>query len=202
MNDAEPADDRRTTMATVTIRRRVRPGLERTYEAELAEVLSKAATTPGWLGASVLAGEDDRGLYDMRLHFANPGALDSWNRSDTRQAWLRRLEELSDSAEITMFSAQDAWLVPPHTLPVRPPPKHKVALLTWLGIYPLITTILAVGGPYIEGFPVAVRSLVLTVCVIPLMTWVVMPLITRVTANWLHARPRTRGQHDLTGEHR
>lgn len=176
-------------LATLTIRRTVRPGREREFETEFAEALARAAAMPGWVGGSVLAVGTRPAEYDARLHFASQEALDEWMRSDTRRDWLERLEVLSDQATVARLSAQDAWLLPPHITPTRPPPKYKVALLTWLGIYPLITAILALTGPHIAHLPVFMRSLILTACVIPLMTWFVMPALTRVTSTWLH------GQH-------
>ncbi|MFJ2758916.1 antibiotic biosynthesis monooxygenase [Nocardioides sp. NPDC087217] len=174
--------------ATLTIRRTVHPGREREFETEFAEVLAAAAAMPGWVGGSVLAVGTGPAEYDARLHFASQDALDEWVRSDTRRAWLERLEVLSDQATVARLGAQDAWLVPPHIVPIRPPPRYKVAMLTWLGIYPLITAILAIAGPHIAHLPVFVRSLILTATVIPLMTWWVMPLLTRVTSTWLHGQ--------------
>ena len=70
----------------------------------------------------------------------------------------------------------------------RPPPRYKVALLTWIGIYPVIAVLLAASGTKIGRYPVAVRALVLTACVIPIMTWLVMPLLTRVAAGGCTAK--------------
>lgn len=175
--------------ATLTIGRTVHPGREREFETEFAEVLASAAAMPGWVGGSVFAVGAAPAEYDTRMHFASQDALDEWVRSDTRRAWLERLEVLSDQATVARLGAQDGWLLPPHIVPVRPPPRYRVALLTWPGICPLITAILALAGSHIAHLPVFVRSLVLTACVIPLMTWLVMPLLTRVTSTRLH------GQH-------
>jgi antibiotic biosynthesis monooxygenase (ABM) superfamily enzyme len=83
------------------------------------------------------------------------------------------------------------------------PPRYKVALLTWIGIYPVIAVLLAVCGAKIGRYPVAVRALVLTACAIPIMTWLVMPVLTRVAAGWLYrASPASNGcaPHDNAQE--
>jgi antibiotic biosynthesis monooxygenase (ABM) superfamily enzyme len=78
------------------------------------------------------------------------------------------------------------------------PPRYKVALLTWIGIYPVIAVLLAVFGAEIGRYPVAVRALVLTACAIPIMTWLVMPVLTRVAAGWLYgASPESSGWKSL-----
>ena len=73
-----------------------------------------------------------------------------------------------------------------------PPPRYKVALLTWIGIFPVITLLLSVLGPTLASRSVVVRAFVLTACAIPIMTWIVMPIVTRFTGAWLHAGPRNR----------
>jgi antibiotic biosynthesis monooxygenase (ABM) superfamily enzyme len=73
----------------------------------------------------------------------------------------------------------------PHS---SPPPRHKLALLTWLGAYPVITLILALLGPAIVQWPLALRTLVMSVLMVVTLTWLVMPGLTRVLRPWL-SRP-------------
>jgi uncharacterized protein len=68
------------------------------------------------------------------------------------------------------------------------PPRHRVALLTWLGAYPVITGILALLGPTIVSWPLALRTLVLSVLMVVALTWLVMPGLTRLLGRWLAPR--------------
>jgi antibiotic biosynthesis monooxygenase (ABM) superfamily enzyme len=72
--------------------------------------------------------------------------------------------------------------------PKSTPSRHKLALLTWLGAYPVITVILALLGPAIVTWPLALRTLVLSVLMVVTLTWLVMPALTRVLRPWLAAR--------------
>ncbi len=72
------------------------------------------------------------------------------------------------------------------TKPVASPPRWKVAISTWLVIYPTITALLLFVGPFLEPLPIALRSLVLTAVLVPLMTFALVPLITRALRTWLH----------------
>jgi antibiotic biosynthesis monooxygenase (ABM) superfamily enzyme len=65
------------------------------------------------------------------------------------------------------------------------PPRFKLALLTWVSAYALITTFLALLGPSIAGWPLALRTLVLSVTMVSTLTWVVMPRLTRLFRPWL-----------------
>jgi antibiotic biosynthesis monooxygenase (ABM) superfamily enzyme len=61
-----------------------------------------------------------------------------------------------------------------------------MALLTWVTIFPLITLVVVVLGPLLKGLDL-VPSLALTTAVtVPIMTWLAMPLVTRVLRRWLH----------------
>jgi antibiotic biosynthesis monooxygenase (ABM) superfamily enzyme len=65
------------------------------------------------------------------------------------------------------------------------PPRVKLAILTWASAYALITTFLALLGPSIAGWPLALRTLVLSVTMVSTLTWVVMPRLTRLFRPWL-----------------
>jgi uncharacterized protein len=65
------------------------------------------------------------------------------------------------------------------------PPRHRLALITWLGVYPVITLILALLGPTLVSWPLALRTLVLSVLMVIALTWLVMPALTRVFRLWL-----------------
>jgi antibiotic biosynthesis monooxygenase (ABM) superfamily enzyme len=61
-----------------------------------------------------------------------------------------------------------------------------MALLTWITIFPLITAIVAITGPTLKDLPLAVRLAITTALTVPLMTWVVMPRMTRLLRGWLY----------------
>ncbi len=65
------------------------------------------------------------------------------------------------------------------------PPKYKTAIVVWLAIYPLITLILWALGPYLAQIPLALRTLLLTVILVPTMVYALIPLWQRLLAKWL-----------------
>jgi antibiotic biosynthesis monooxygenase (ABM) superfamily enzyme len=72
------------------------------------------------------------------------------------------------------------------------PPRYKMALITWVGAYSLITTILALLGPMMATWPLALKTLPLSVLMVIAMTWVVVPALTRLFRSWLApAAPRS-----------
>lgn len=74
----------------------------------------------------------------------------------------------------------EAPLLPPS------PNRHKMVLLTWLGIWPTITVVLWVALPsLLAHFPLPVVTLIVTALVVPLMGYVVMPFLTSRCREWL-----------------
>lgn len=65
-------------------------------------------------------------------------------------------------------------------------PHYKMVLLTWLGIFSLITALLALLGPWLNSIPLVLRRFILTGLLVPLMTYVVMPWLTKRFNGWLY----------------
>jgi len=45
--------------------------------------------------------------------------------------------------------------------------------------------VLAIGGPAMGGWPLALRALVLSGLMVAAMTWVIVPVVTRLFRGWL-----------------
>jgi antibiotic biosynthesis monooxygenase (ABM) superfamily enzyme len=69
------------------------------------------------------------------------------------------------------------------------PPRYKLALLTWAGAYAVITLLLTVLGPAMATWPLGLRTLVLSALMVVLLTWLVVPALTRLLRNWLMRMP-------------
>ena len=67
----------------------------------------------------------------------------------------------------------------------RPPPRYKVAVVVWLAIYPTVVLTLLLVRPYTRDLPVPLQALVLTLIVVPLAVWFLIPWLNRVMAGWL-----------------
>ena len=79
----------------------------------------------------------------------------------------------------TWFTLEGLGVVPP-------PPRWKMAATTWLAIYPAITLLLLLVQDLLAPFPVPLRTLLLTGLLVPLMTYLLMPAVTRMLRGWLY----------------
>jgi antibiotic biosynthesis monooxygenase (ABM) superfamily enzyme len=71
---------------------------------------------------------------------------------------------------------------------MKPPKKWKMAILIWIAIYPTITILFLVLGNYLaEINPLPLRTLVITLVVVPLMVFFLIPGLQKVMGDWLRS---------------
>lgn len=70
---------------------------------------------------------------------------------------------------------------------MKQPPKWKMAVLIWMGIYPVITLLVLLLFPFMaaNNWPIPLRTLLLTLIAVPIMTYIVIPTLQRLLKNWL-----------------
>jgi antibiotic biosynthesis monooxygenase (ABM) superfamily enzyme len=72
------------------------------------------------------------------------------------------------------------------------PPRHKLAVITWLAMYPTATVVQAVlGAVGLTNVALPLRTLELTMVVVPVVVFIVAPALTRLLEPWLRADPRS-----------
>ena len=173
---------------TTSVTRRVKPGHEAFYEQFLEGIVSAARGFPGYLGVEVFRPQSaSAGEYRTVYRFDTPEHLRAWLDSEVHTAWLERAEPHVIGPMRTNFvTGLESWFTLPAQPGTAPPPPYKMALVTWITIFPLITAIVAVTGPVLKGLPLAVRLGITTALTVPLMTWVAMPRVTRLLRRWLY----------------
>ncbi|HRG01490.1 MAG TPA: hypothetical protein PKZ75_10260 [Bacteroidia bacterium] len=69
---------------------------------------------------------------------------------------------------------------------MKPPKKWKMAIIIWLAIYPLITSIFALlGKQLILIEPLPLRTLIITIIAVPIMVFILIPTLQKLLHNWL-----------------
>ncbi|MEL6119884.1 MAG: hypothetical protein AAFN44_02050 [Pseudomonadota bacterium] len=62
---------------------------------------------------------------------------------------------------------------------------HKLALLTWVVVYPMITLLLAGLEPLVSDLATPIRTFILTALMVPAMVYVAMPFAKSRLKDWL-----------------
>ncbi|MEX0713488.1 MAG: antibiotic biosynthesis monooxygenase [Pirellulales bacterium] len=173
---------------TVNVVRTVRPGREEAFEAQIREFIPKSLTFPGHLGVHVVkpAARTSRD-YHVVIKFAGRGQWQSFQAWPEYVRFRAAIEPLLEREPcVEEMTGLESWLTLPGAQTLRPLPRWKMALATLLGVYPTSLLIGVVAGPWLTRWPRWLQSLFFAVCMVALLTWVVMPLLTRLLARWLY----------------
>ncbi|WP_353826473.1 antibiotic biosynthesis monooxygenase [Agromyces sp. SYSU T0242] len=186
---------------TVSIRREVDP--ERIAEATVwvQTGVNLANRYPGFLGSGWVRAGDDSDVWHMLYRFANEQTLEAWERSPERAWWLEMGRGFVRAERAKRRTGIEGWFDEPATgsvpavadadgdVPPLPPapPRWKQAVSIWLGFFPvnLAFSLLVALLPWWDGVPLALRVLVTTLVLTPIMTYWVLPWVTRMLRDWL-----------------
>lgn len=187
MSEQDFANDPPVTVIAV---HSVKPGKEKAFEEIMSNLIEAAMTFEGHLGANVICpGDLEDSPYRIVFKFDRMSNLHHWENSEIRQRWLIRLAEMTqESLPYQILTGLETWFTLPGQRPVKPPPRYKMAFVTWLAIFPLITAINVLFGSFLNPLSLLLRSLVLTAMLVSLMTYIVMPRMTKLFSQWLYPK--------------
>lgn len=176
-----------TNAVTVCISVKARPGREKDLERWLEGVGQAASQFNGHQGLTVLRPSGTASAdYVYIFRFDTYDHLKQWEDSEVRRQWVEQLQDLTTgAARKQILTGLEYWFTLPGTAITSPPPRYKMVIVTVLAIYPLSTLLPPLLGPFLGFLPPLVRSLLVSVLLVLLMTYAVMPLMTRLFARWL-----------------
>ncbi|MEJ8859210.1 antibiotic biosynthesis monooxygenase [Variovorax robiniae] len=171
---------------TVLISRNVKTGCEADYEQVTKTLMDAAARAPGYLGAQLVHPGDDPEVEDTMYHvvlaFDQQSNLNSWQHSSERRQGMAALAPfIEGEPSFKPMSGLGLWY---QTRPLSPP-RWKVAVVTWLGIFPTVYVLFLLTGDLLKSWALLPRTVILTLAVVGVMTWIVAPQLTRLFRPWL-----------------
>ena len=175
--------------ATGVASRRVEPGREDEFEDWTSGILAAARNYPGYLGSDVLRptdSEDDE--YRIIYRFDHTSNLERWEGSDERRRWLDKAEPIVREQTVRRLTGLETWFTLPSRAGQPAPPRYKMAVVTWVAVFPLATLLFTLLQPLLGGAPTVLRTLVFTLVMVTTMTYVVMPRMTRLFSFWLYPK--------------
>ena len=178
---------------TTTVTRRIKPGHEAAYEGSWPASAAPRRPSPAtWASRSSAPPPARAASTAPCTASTRPPTLRTWLDSPERAAWLARAEpHVAGPVRTQVLTGPEGWFTLPTQPGTPPPPRSKMALVTWATIFPLITGVVVATAPLLGPLPLVARLAVTTGITVPLMTWVVMPQVTRLLGRWLYPdRPR------------
>jgi antibiotic biosynthesis monooxygenase (ABM) superfamily enzyme len=164
---------------TVIARHRVKPGQDAAFQTWIAGITEECERFEGYLGTEVIHDEDE---WVSIFRFEKLGQLESWMCSDVRARWLDRVDEFA-AGRPEVRSYDGIGLLFPQA-GTEPPPTWKMAVVTFLVIWPLVHFVPKLTNnlsevPWIqEGIGVF--------AVVLLASYAGLPLASRALRFWLH----------------
>ncbi|MEH0972579.1 antibiotic biosynthesis monooxygenase [Micromonospora sp. CPCC 205546] len=187
---------------TVAVARRTDPARTSEMVAWMRAGTALAEAFPGFLGSGWVRSAPGSGEWHVLYRFADQETLRRWEESPQRHWWLSSAQGIVEHTRIERRTGIEGWFDPPRepavatvpvgggpTLPQPSPPRWKQAVTIWLAFFPLSLTATLLTSRYLADLPLAARVLMMTLTLTPLMTYLVLPRITRALHWWLHGQP-------------
>jgi len=175
---------------TVSIARRIRPGMEAAYEHWVRRVIATASTFPGHMGVDVLKpSPGTRGEYVIVNRFDNYANQRNWEESAQRAEFLAELAPITlGDTRIAKVSGLEFWFALPEVPASATPNRHKMALVLSVVVFVLVLAVNVVFAQWLQLIPLVPRIAIVAVAQVLLLTYVVMPRVTALLKNWLYSR--------------
>jgi antibiotic biosynthesis monooxygenase (ABM) superfamily enzyme len=169
----------------VVLSRTVKPGKEKEYEKLAHKAISVSKRYTGHQGTTVIKEGERR--YHLVYRFTSQEKLDQWLKSPDRKRIREQINELTqDDEDIQKLTGMETWFRVPGMSPLKSPPRGKMWLATLLGAYPLVVLFQKFIAPKVENWPLLLRSAIFPLVLLSVMTFIVMPQLTKLLKPWLY----------------
>lgn len=187
-----------TAPVTVSITRHVDPDLADEMVTWIRAGATLAGHVPGFLGAGWVRPATDSEIWHVLYRFADADSLAAWESSGQRKWWLGAAQGLGVvESRVERRTGIEGWFDDPLARDIRdvavsppPPPRWKQACVIWLAFFPLSLVMAYLFAGVAPDLAIVPRVLLTTLVMTPLMTWVVLPRLTRILGWWLNGQPR------------
>lgn len=186
-----PTDQSADPPVTVDVVQKIKPGREAEFEQVLAALIEAAKAFEGHLGANIFR-PSDRTNPDYRIvfKFNHVSNLQQWEASPIRRKLLERAKQLTvGESQWQTLTGLETWFTLATQQPIVPPPRYKMLMVTCLAAFPTINLINVLMQSF-SPLPPLLRTLIATIVLLSLMTYVIMPRMTKLFASWLYPKSK------------
>jgi uncharacterized protein len=173
--------------ATLLISRLVKAGQEPAYEKLLNEFSTEAQRFPGYVGANFIRPTSKaRPEYVTVLRFASDETLTQWQQSEPYKRLAAAVELIAQGpASMRRASGLEVWFTPAGVTAATAPSPHKMALVLFVVVFALSCLLIPAINRLGASWPIYVRISISVALQVLLMTYVIMPRVTKLFAKWL-----------------
>jgi uncharacterized protein len=174
---------------TVSVSRKAIAGKEKEYEDWISGITQSASKYPGHMGSNVLRPSDaTKGEYVIIYRFDNYPNACRWEESKERSEWLEKVKSLVQGEAVRRkVTGFEFWFDLPSVPVTHAPSRQKMAVVMVIVVYMLVLSLSTLMAPIIGDFAFWQKLLVIIPMQVILMTYVVMPRVTKLLKSWLYA---------------
>jgi antibiotic biosynthesis monooxygenase (ABM) superfamily enzyme len=185
---------------TVIVKRIAKKDKFKEFEEWLLGVSKEISRQEGMMGIDIIrptptttTNSKSKSEYVVIFRFNSYENLEKWEKSPIRNEWLQKGRKLAEAdPNVQKMTGLEFWFTPyfkdesPPLIPLQPPPRYKMVIVT----VPVISILLLTFVPQIHfltemlSIPFPVR-LVIALTITVLLTYVIMPLLTKSLKSWL-----------------
>lgn len=184
-NKGEPQSE----PVTALIARVVKPEYLQEFEGWITGMNQIARQFNGFLGVNVIRPHDAvHPEYVIVVRFDDYEHLRAFMTSVERKEYLRKSERMT-IGEMTVQETQgfeSFFTLPDHPGTSVKPAMYKMAILTILALYPPLLGLSTLFAALFHGLPRPLLILLTLTVLVPIMTYFIMPWVTRLFRFWLY----------------
>jgi antibiotic biosynthesis monooxygenase (ABM) superfamily enzyme len=174
----------------VAVIRTVKTGCEPEFEKALHDFVQKSLALSGQMGVHIIRPAPGTGSrqYGIIRKFADRSSVTTFRTSPEYVAWNQTVMELTEGpSQVEELNGLESWFTLPGR-PLHPLPQWKMAVVTFIGVDVVTSVLFWIIGPFIQSWPFLLRNSAFNVAVVACLTWLAMPLLTRIFHGWLESK--------------
>ena len=187
--------DKHLLPVTVIVKRTAKKNKIKEFEDWLSGISKEVSSQVGSMGIDIIRPTDkeSRSEYVIIFRFNTYDNLTKWENSSIRNEWLQKGKELVQAdPDVQKLTGLEFWFTPyskksSDLLPLISPPRYKMVIVT----IPVISLLLLTLVPQIHFItemlfiPYSIRFVIAITITVILMTYLIMPLLTKLLRPWL-----------------
>jgi antibiotic biosynthesis monooxygenase (ABM) superfamily enzyme len=188
-NDDHEKVEENAGPVTVIVTRTAKKEKIKEFEEWMVGVIHESMKFEGHMGVNIIRPSDEAPTlkYVIIFRFNTYENLKKWENSEKIKEWIRKSKEVTEGDPKTeILSGLEFWFTPrSEGERVSVPPRYKMAMVTGAIVFVLLSTLIPQVRQLTTTMPVFLSTLVGVVVMVLLMTYVIMPSVTRLLRPWL-----------------
>jgi antibiotic biosynthesis monooxygenase (ABM) superfamily enzyme len=178
-----------TEPVTLVFRFKVKKDKEKEFEQWAHAITQAALHFEGYLGSNWIHHGPNSREYLVIYKFSNFQLFQKWAHSSIREKYLKKVNPLIEQQRperLKKITGLETWFTLPDEVMIKPPPRWKMVIATMIGIYPVALIYQVFLIKYIGKVPLLFRPIALSLILTPILTYVIMPNLTKLFHKWLY----------------